>query len=56
VPHRVLAHASGFVGQVAWCAILASWSWLADVLIRSPVGMLLLTRLNRAIKIWTEVG
>lgn len=40
VPHRVLAHASGFVGQVAW----------------SPVGMLLLTRLNRAIKIWTEDG
>lgn len=56
VPHRVLAHASGFVGQVAWCAILASWSWLADVLIRSPVGVLLLTRLNRAIKIWTEVS
>ncbi|KAG2030418.1 quinon protein alcohol dehydrogenase-like superfamily [Suillus americanus] len=40
VPHRVLAHASGFVGQVAW----------------SPVGVLLLTRLNRAIKIWTEDG
>ncbi|KAG1834776.1 WD40-repeat-containing domain protein [Suillus variegatus] len=40
VPHRVLAHASGFVGQVAW----------------SPIGVLLLTRLNRAIKIWTEDG
>ncbi|KAG2136654.1 WD40-repeat-containing domain protein [Suillus clintonianus] len=40
VPHRVLAHASGFVGQVAW----------------SPAGVLLLTRLNRAIKIWTEDG
>lgn len=40
VPHRVLAHASGFVGQVTW----------------SPVGVLLLTRLNRAIKIWTEDG
>ncbi|KAG0696113.1 hypothetical protein DFH29DRAFT_1004842 [Suillus ampliporus] len=40
VVHRVLAHASGFVGQVAW----------------SPVGVLLLTRLNRAIKIWTEDG
>ncbi|KAG1748304.1 quinon protein alcohol dehydrogenase-like superfamily [Suillus paluster] len=40
VAHRVLAHASGFVGQVAW----------------SPAGVLLLTRLNRAIKIWTEDG
>jgi hypothetical protein len=56
VPHRVLAHASGFVGQVAWCAILASCPWLADVFTRSPAGVLLLTRLNRAIKIWTEVG
>ncbi|KIJ61612.1 hypothetical protein HYDPIDRAFT_31215 [Hydnomerulius pinastri MD-312] len=39
-PHRVLAHASGFVGQVAW----------------SPLGNLLLTKLNRVIKIWTEEG
>ncbi|KAG2156855.1 WD40-repeat-containing domain protein [Suillus bovinus] len=40
VPHRVLAYASGFIGQVVW----------------SPVGVLLLTRLNRAIKVWTEDG
>ncbi|KAH7928593.1 WD40 repeat-like protein [Leucogyrophana mollusca] len=39
-PHRVLAHPGGFVGQVAW----------------SPAGSLLLTRLNRAIKVWTEEG
>ncbi|THH12742.1 hypothetical protein EW146_g7414 [Bondarzewia mesenterica] len=38
--HRTLAHPSGFVGQVAW----------------SPSGKLLLTKLNRAIKIWTEDG
>ncbi|KAH7907662.1 WD40-repeat-containing domain protein [Hygrophoropsis aurantiaca] len=40
LPHRVLAHPAGFVGQVAW----------------SPTGALLLTRLNRAIKVWTEEG
>ncbi|KAG1776406.1 hypothetical protein EV702DRAFT_1180007 [Suillus placidus] len=50
VPHRVLAHAPVFVDQVAWCAILALCSWLADVLIKSPAGVLILTRLNRAIK------
>lgn len=38
-PHRVLAHPQGFVGQVAW----------------SPDGRYLLTKLTRAIKIWTEV-
>lgn len=37
--HRVLAHAKGFVGQVAW----------------SPDGELLLTRLNRGVKVWTKV-
>ncbi|KAG2343040.1 hypothetical protein BDR05DRAFT_976122 [Suillus weaverae] len=36
VPHRVLAHAPGFVDQIAW----------------SPAGVLILTRLNRAIKIF----
>ncbi|KZV65333.1 WD40 repeat-like protein [Peniophora sp. CONT] len=38
--HRTLAHRSGFVGQVAW----------------SPGGNLLLTKLNRSIKVWTETG
>ncbi|EIW78473.1 WD40 repeat-like protein [Coniophora puteana RWD-64-598 SS2] len=38
--HRILAHASGFVGQVAW----------------SPTEKLLLTKLNRMIKVWTEDG
>ncbi|KAF8649190.1 hypothetical protein AX16_005988 [Volvariella volvacea WC 439] len=36
VSHRVLVHAQGFVGQVAW----------------SPAGNLLLTKLSRGIKIW----
>ncbi|KZV65320.1 WD40 repeat-like protein [Peniophora sp. CONT] len=38
--HRTLAHPSGFVGQVAW----------------SPSGNMLLTKLNRSIKVWTETG
>ncbi|KAJ7167367.1 WD40-repeat-containing domain protein [Mycena crocata] len=38
--HRVLAHAQGFVGQVAW----------------SDTGNMLLTKLNRGMKVWTEVG
>ncbi|EGO03920.1 hypothetical protein SERLA73DRAFT_102269 [Serpula lacrymans var. lacrymans S7.3] len=38
--HRTLAHAQGFVSQVAW----------------SPTGHLLLTKLNRGIKVWTEEG
>ncbi|KZV75898.1 WD40 repeat-like protein [Peniophora sp. CONT] len=38
--HRTLAHPSGFVGQVAW----------------SPGGNLLLTKLNRSIKVWTKTG
>ncbi|EMD35391.1 hypothetical protein CERSUDRAFT_116166 [Gelatoporia subvermispora B] len=38
--HRILAHPQGFVGQVAW----------------SPTGSLLLTKLNRGIKVWTEDG
>ncbi|KAJ7598791.1 quinon protein alcohol dehydrogenase-like superfamily [Mycena floridula] len=38
--HRILAHARGFVGQVAW----------------SPTGNILLTKLVRGIKIWTEDG
>ncbi|KAJ3781345.1 hypothetical protein GGU10DRAFT_367113 [Lentinula aff. detonsa] len=38
--HRTLAHAKGFVGQVAW----------------SPTGHLLLTKLNRAVKVWTQDG
>ncbi|KAJ4474338.1 hypothetical protein J3R30DRAFT_3295652 [Lentinula aciculospora] len=38
--HRTLAHAKGFVGQVAW----------------SPTGHLLLTKLNRAVKVWTQVS
>lgn len=38
--HRTLAHPSGFVGQVAW----------------SPSGNILLTKLNRAIKVWTAAG
>lgn len=37
--HRILAHPQGFVGQVAW----------------SPSGHLLLTKLGRGVKIWTEV-
>ncbi|KAF5368997.1 hypothetical protein D9758_002841 [Tetrapyrgos nigripes] len=40
VSHRVLAHAQGFVGQVAW----------------SPDGKCLLTKLVRAIKVWTLDG
>lgn len=38
--HRVLAHVQGFVSQVAW----------------SPSGDLLLTKLNRVVKVWTEEG
>ncbi|KAI0821946.1 WD40 repeat-like protein [Trametes gibbosa] len=38
--HRILAHPQGFVGQVAW----------------SPSGHLLLTKLGRGVKIWTEDG
>ncbi|KAJ7640788.1 WD40 repeat-like protein [Mycena polygramma] len=38
--HRVLAHAQGFVGQVAW----------------SDTGNMLLTKLVRGIKVWTEDG
>ncbi|KAH7913231.1 hypothetical protein BJ138DRAFT_1223683 [Hygrophoropsis aurantiaca] len=38
--YRLLVHVRGFIGQVAW----------------SPKGHLLLTRLNHAIKIWTEDG
>ncbi|KAG7095415.1 hypothetical protein E1B28_006164 [Marasmius oreades] len=38
--HRILAHAKGFVGQVAW----------------SPSGDLLLTKLVRGIKVWTQNG
>ena len=37
--HRTLAHPQGFVGQVAW----------------SPNGQQLLTKMNRGIKVWTEV-
>ncbi|EKM77352.1 hypothetical protein AGABI1DRAFT_108190 [Agaricus bisporus var. burnettii JB137-S8] len=36
-PHRVLAHARGFVGQVAW----------------SPGGNYLLTKVTKGIKVWT---
>ncbi|KAI0301606.1 WD40-repeat-containing domain protein [Multifurca ochricompacta] len=38
--HRTLAHPSGFVSQVAW----------------SPSGNLVLTKLVRSIKVWTEAG
>ncbi|KAI0262535.1 WD40 repeat-like protein [Gloeopeniophorella convolvens] len=38
--HRTLAHPSGFVSQVAW----------------SPSGNLVLTKLTRSIKVWTEAG
>ncbi|KAI0355885.1 WD40 repeat-like protein [Trametes cingulata] len=38
--HRILAHPQGFVGQVAW----------------SPSGHLLLTKLGRGVKVWTEDG
>ncbi|KAF7360499.1 Catabolite degradation [Mycena venus] len=38
--HRVLAHAQGFVGQVAW----------------SDTGNVLLTKLIRGMKVWTEDG
>ncbi|KAF8146964.1 hypothetical protein K438DRAFT_1944325 [Mycena galopus ATCC 62051] len=38
--HRVLAHAKGFVGQVAW----------------SDTGNMLLTKLVRGMKVWTEDG
>ncbi|KAK7047424.1 hypothetical protein VNI00_006655 [Paramarasmius palmivorus] len=37
--HRILAHAKGFVSQVAW----------------SPSGDLLLTKLGRGVKVWTRV-
>ncbi|EPQ52299.1 WD40 repeat-like protein [Gloeophyllum trabeum ATCC 11539] len=40
VHHRTLAHPQGFVGQAAW----------------SPTGHLLLTKLNRSVKIWTQDG
>ncbi|KAF9269633.1 WD40 repeat-like protein [Marasmius fiardii PR-910] len=40
ISHRILAHAKGFVGQVAW----------------SPNGNLLLTKLVRGIKVWTQEG
>ncbi|KAJ6595621.1 WD40 repeat-like protein [Mycena vulgaris] len=40
VLHRVLAHAQGFVGQVAW----------------SDTGNMLLTKLIRGMKVWTEDG
>ncbi|TFK48969.1 WD40 repeat-like protein [Heliocybe sulcata] len=40
VPHRTLAHPQGFVGQTAW----------------SPTGNLLLTKLNRSVKVWTQDG
>ncbi|KZT24894.1 WD40 repeat-like protein [Neolentinus lepideus HHB14362 ss-1] len=40
VPHRTLAHPQGFVGQAAW----------------APTGHLLLTKLNRSIKVWTQDG
>ena len=36
---RVLGHPTGFVGQVAW----------------SPDGSLLLTKLTRGIRVWTQV-
>ncbi|KAF8835950.1 WD40 repeat-like protein [Paxillus ammoniavirescens] len=38
--HRILVHVRGFIGQVAW----------------SPNGRLLLTRLTRAVKVWSEDG
>ncbi|KAJ7461797.1 WD40 repeat-like protein [Mycena galericulata] len=38
--HRMLLHAQGFVGQVAW----------------SDTGNILLTKLNRGMKVWTEDG
>ncbi|KAH7885671.1 hypothetical protein F5I97DRAFT_1809446 [Phlebopus sp. FC_14] len=38
--HRILVHVRGFIGQVAW----------------APHSKLLLTRLTRAIKVWTEDG
>ncbi|KAE9393814.1 WD40 repeat-like protein [Gymnopus androsaceus JB14] len=38
--HRTLAHARGFVTQVAW----------------SPTGYLLLTKSNRGVKVWTQDG
>ncbi|KAJ7359084.1 WD40 repeat-like protein [Mycena albidolilacea] len=38
--HRVLAHPQGFVGQVAW----------------SDTGNMLLTKLGRGMKVWTEDG
>ncbi|KAL0577193.1 hypothetical protein V5O48_004791 [Marasmius crinis-equi] len=40
VSHRLLAHAKGFVGQVAW----------------SPNGDLLITKLSRSMKVWTQEG
>ncbi|KAH9836204.1 WD40 repeat-like protein [Rhodofomes roseus] len=38
--HRILAQPQGFVGQVAW----------------SPNGTILLTKLNRGVKVWNEDG
>ncbi|KIJ06708.1 hypothetical protein PAXINDRAFT_177738 [Paxillus involutus ATCC 200175] len=38
--HRTLVHVRGFIGQVAW----------------SPNGRILLTRLTRAVKVWSEDG
>ncbi|KAE9402799.1 WD40 repeat-like protein [Gymnopus androsaceus JB14] len=38
--YRTLAHAKGFVGQVAW----------------SPTGHLLLTKRNRDVQVWTQDG
>ncbi|CAK5261896.1 unnamed protein product [Mycena citricolor] len=39
-PHRVLAHPQGFVGQVAW----------------SDTGNMLLTKLIRGVKVWSQDG
>ncbi|EPT02101.1 hypothetical protein FOMPIDRAFT_1029426 [Fomitopsis schrenkii] len=38
--HRILAQPQGFVGQVAW----------------SPNGTILLTKMNRGVKVWNEDG
>lgn len=54
--HRILAHPQGFVGQVAW-SVDRRYLFCVSLkdLRRSPSGSLLLTKLGRGVKVWTEV-
>jgi hypothetical protein len=56
VCHRILAHPQGFVGQVAWSVVTVYMLLFFLTYHRSPSGNILLTKLNRKIKVWTEVS